>query len=253
MPPSPEVVGMSGTAASKPGFALVIDQVSAGYADNPIVTDISLSVPFGTITTLIGPNGAGKSTLLRSIYGLTRHFGGRILFRDQPIETLPAVERLRLGIGFVPQGRCNFPLLSVRENLELGAYTARAAEVKRRVAGALDLFPILRSKLAVKAGHLSGGEQQILEMAMVLEAEPELLLLDEPSLGLSPVMQDEVFDIVSGIRARGLTVIIVEQNTDVALEISDTAVVMELGRKFLEGPASEVRTDPRVKTAYLGG
>jgi branched-chain amino acid transport system ATP-binding protein len=233
--------------------ALDLVSVSAGYGDNPIVREFSARLETGTITTLIGGNGAGKSTLLRAIYGTNRLFGGQILFKGEAIERLPPWERLRRGVGFVPQGRCNFPHMSVDENLKMGCYTlpgARHAAAIERVAA---MFPMLRQKARTEAGNLSGGEQQILEMAMVLMLEPSLLLLDEPSLGLSPRMQGDVFTTVQRIAATGVTVLVVEQNVRGALLISDRALVMEQGRKFMEGPAAEVRTDPRIRQAYLGG
>ncbi len=232
---------------------LEIDRMSIGYTDEPVVVDFSAAVPSGSITTVIGPNGAGKSTLLRGIYGLNRYFGGSLRFQGRPIEHLPPRERLQLGIGFVPQGRCNFPLMSVRENLELGAYTLRGPEAAKSIERVLAQFPLLATKLPVLAGNLSGGEQQILEIAMVLEAGPKLLLLDEPSLGLSPGNQDQIFATIAELRERGLTVLVVEQNAHGALQISDTGIVMELGRLFMMGPASELISDPRIKVAYLGG
>jgi branched-chain amino acid transport system ATP-binding protein len=232
---------------------LALESVTAGYGDNPIVRDFSASLHAGTITTLIGGNGAGKSTLLRAIYGTNRFFSGRILFNGQAIERLPPWERLKRGIGFVPQGRCNFPAMSVAENLKMGCYTLPAAKHDAAIGRVVALFPMLKQKERTDAGNLSGGEQQILEMAMVLLVEPTLLLLDEPSLGLSPRMQGDVFTTVQQIAARGVTVLIVEQNVRGALLISDRALVMEQGRKFMEGPAAEVRTDPRIRQAYLGG
>ena len=242
---------MSDAAAG--GSILELDRLSAGYTDEPVVVDFSASITAGTITTLIGPNGAGKSTLLRAIYGLNRHFSGSVRFLGQAIERLPPRARLQLGIGFVPQGRCNFPLMTVHENLELGAYTLRGSAVADAFDRVLALFPLLAPKLGVLAGNLSGGEQQILETAMVLEAGPKLLLLDEPSLGLSPANQDQVFATIAELRGRGLTILVVEQNAHGALQISDTGIVMELGRLFTMGPAAEVIADPRIKVAYLGG
>jgi branched-chain amino acid transport system ATP-binding protein len=233
--------------------ALDLISVTAGYGDNPIVREFSARLQAGSITTLIGGNGAGKSTLLRAIYGTNRFFSGQVIFKGQPIERLPPWERLKRGVGFVPQGRCNFPAMSVEENLQMGCYTlpgAKHAEAIGRVTG---LFPMLRQKWRTEAGNLSGGEQQILEMAMVLLVEPSLLLLDEPSLGLSPRMQGDVFTTVQKIAATGVTVLVVEQNVRGALLISDRALVMEQGRLFMEGPAAEVRTDPRIRQAYLGG
>jgi len=231
---------------------LEFDRLSAGYTDQPVVTEFSASIAQGSITTIIGPNGAGKSTLLRAVYGLNRRFGGSLRFLGESIETLAPNERLKRGIGFVPQGRCNFPLISVRENLELGGYTLPRAAARDAFERVLDQFPMLKEKLGVLAGNLSGGEQQVLEIAMVLEAGPKLLLLDEPSLGLSPGNQDRIFEAIAALRERGLTVLVVEQNAHGALRISDTGIVMELGRLFMSGPAAEVIADPRIRVAYLG-
>jgi branched-chain amino acid transport system ATP-binding protein len=232
---------------------LEIENLSAGYTDEPVVVDFSATIAAGSVTTIIGPNGAGKSTLLRAIYGLNRHFGGSLRFLGEPIETLAPKERLKRGIGFVPQGRCNFPLMSVRENLELGAYTLGAAAATDAFERVLAQFAMLKEKLDVLAGNLSGGEQQILEIAMVLEAGPKLLLLDEPSLGLSPGNQDRIFEAIAELRGRGLTVLVVEQNAYGALRISDTGIVMELGRLFITGPSADVIANPRIRVAYLGG
>ena len=232
---------------------LELDRLSVGYTDEPVVVDFSAAIHEGSVTTVIGPNGAGKSTLLRAIYGLNRHFSGSVRFFGRAIEKLPPRERLKLGIGFVPQGRCNFPLMTVRENLELGAYTLRGPVAAAAIERVLAQFPLLVAKLSVLAGNLSGGEQQILEIAMVLEAGPKLLLLDEPSLGLSPANQDQIFATIADLRGCGLTVMVVEQNAHGALQISDTGIVMELGRLFMAGPAAEVIADPRIKVAYLGG
>jgi branched-chain amino acid transport system ATP-binding protein len=233
--------------------ALELVEVTAGYGDNPIVHDFSARLYAGTITTLIGGNGAGKSTLLRAIYGTNRFFSGQIVFKGETIERLPPWERLKRGIGFVPQGRCNFPAMSVAENIKMSCYTLPAARHAAAIEHVTGLFPMLREKWRTEAGNLSGGEQQILEMAMVLLLEPSLLLLDEPSLGLSPKMQADVFATILRIAKTGVTVLVVEQNVRGALLISDRALVMEQGRKFMEGPASEVRTDPRIRQAYLGG
>ena len=233
--------------------ALEITDLTAGYGEVPIVRDFSAALPGGNITTLIGGNGAGKSTLLRAIYGTNRIFAGHIIFKGEAIERLAPWDRLRRGIGFVPQGRCNFPLMSVGENLKIGGYTLPARARNDATERVVQIFPLLRRKWSVPAGNLSGGEQQILETAMVLQTGPSLLLLDEPSLGLSPKMQNEVFTTVRQIAAGGVTVLIVEQNVHGALLVSDRAIVLELGRKFLEGPALAVRSDPRIREAYLGG
>ncbi len=233
--------------------ALEIANLTAGYADVPVVRDFSTRITEGTVTTLIGGNGAGKSTLMRAIFGTCRWFSGSIAYKGTCVERMQPWDRLRLGIGFVPQGRCNFASMSVEENIKMACYTlpaARHASAKQRL---LDLFPVLRPKLAVVAGNLSGGEQQMLETAMVMALEPGLLLLDEPSLGLSPIMQRDVFDMARGLARRGVTVLMVEQNVHGALQASDQAIVLELGRKFTEGPAAEVLHDPRIRRAYLGG
>ncbi len=232
---------------------LAPEHVSSGHLDEPIVIDLSASFDAGTLTTVIGPHGAGKSTLLRALYGLNRHFGGTIVLRGEAVQALPPAARLRRGIGFVPQGRCNFPTMSVAENLALGAYTLARAEVARAIERSYARFPVLAAKRAVLAGNMSGGEQQILETAMVLQARPTVLLLDEPSLGLSPANQAQVFDTIAGLRDEGLTVIVVEQNAHGALQISDVGIVMELGRVFMTGPAAQLLDDPRVRVAYLGG
>jgi branched-chain amino acid transport system ATP-binding protein len=232
---------------------LELIDLCAGYGDVPIVRDFSTRLPPASITTLIGGNGAGKSTLLRAIFGANRWFSGQIIFNGEAIEHLAPSERLQRGIGFVPQGRCNFPHMTVAENLKMGCYTLPGREHRTAIARVTAQFPLLTRKWSELAGNLSGGEQQVLETAMVLLSSPELLLLDEPSLGLSPKSQAEVFAVAQQISAAGVTVLVVEQNVHGALLVSDTAIVMELGRKFLEGPAAEVREDPRIREAYLGG
>ncbi len=237
--------------------APVLDVVdlTAGYVARcrSCASSRSRSAP-GSITTLIGGNGAGKSTLLRAIYGGTcRWFSGRITFKGEPIERLKPWERVRRGIGLVPQGRCNFAAMSVAENLRIGCYSLPASRHRAAIDRVVERFPLLRQKWSLRAGNLSGGEQQVLETAMVLLTDPALLLLDEPSLGLAPKMQGEVFAAVRRVAATGVAVLVVEQNVHGALLISDTAIVIEQGRKFLEGPAREVRNDPRIREAYLGG
>lgn len=232
---------------------LELIDLCAGYGDVPIVRDVSTRLYGGTLTTVIGGNGAGKSTLLRAIFGTNRLFSGQIILDGDAIELLAPAQRMKRGIGFVPQGRCNFPQMSVAENLKMGCYILPAARHRGAIDRITDLFPVLARKASEMAGNLSGGEQQILETAMVLLSDPRLLLLDEPSLGLSPKMQSEVFAVAKQIAAAGVAVLVVEQNVHGALLVSDTAIVMELGRKFLEGPAAEVRSDPRIREAYLGG
>lgn len=231
---------------------LAVERLAAGYTDEPVIQDVWLEIPEGSITTIIGPNGAGKSTLLGALYGLGRRFAGRIVFAGTEIHELGPSARQRRGMGLVPQGRCNFPLMSVRENLELGTYSLPRGQARPAIERMIALFPMLGERWRVQAGNLSGGEQQILEMAMVLAAGPRLLLLDEPSLGLSPANLRLVFRTIQDIRAGGVTVLLVEQNATAALRISEFAIVMELGRKRLEGPARHVLDDPSLRIAYLG-
>lgn len=234
-------------------FVLEVNGITAGYNGAAIIHDVSFSLTRGSITTLIGGNGAGKSTLMRAVYGSCEMYGGEIQFMGRSIGTEAPWDRYKQGMGFVPQGRCNFPRMSVEENLKLGCYIIERPKRAAATERVLEMFPMLKRKLHEKAGNLSGGEQQVLETAMVLMTEPQLLLLDEPSLGLSPKTQSEVFDIAAGIAKTGVTILVVEQNVHGALLISDTAIVLEMGRKFLEGPAKDVMNDPRIQHAYLGG
>jgi branched-chain amino acid transport system ATP-binding protein len=232
---------------------LELIDLCAGYGDVPIVRDFSARLAPGTVSTLIGGNGAGKSTLLRAIFGANRSFSGQVVFDGEAIEQLGPAERMQRGIGFVPQGRCNFPRMSVAENLKIGCYLLPRRRHRAAIERVTALFPVLTGKWSESAGNLSGGEQQILETAMVLLSEPKLMLLDEPSLGLSPKMQAEIYGLVRSVALAGVSILIVEQNVHGGLAVSDTAIVMELGRKFLEGPATQVRDDPRIREAYLGG
>ena len=234
-------------------FVLEIESLTAGYGDLPVVHEFSARIERGTVTTLIGGNGAGKSTLLRAVYGTCRHFSGSIRFEGQAVQALPPWERLARGIGFVPQGRCNFASMSVWENLKMACYTLPAARHAQAIDRVVELFPALRPRLSIDSGNLSGGEQQMLETAMVMVLEPQLILLDEPSLGLSPRMQREVFELARTVSRAGVTVLMVEQNAHGALAVSDRAIVLELGRLFLEGPAESVLNDARIRKAYLGG
>jgi branched-chain amino acid transport system ATP-binding protein len=233
---------------------LALRGASGGYDDNTVLHGVDLEVATGSWTTIIGANGAGKSTLLKLIAGIVGCRTGQVLFEGQDITRLSAPERLRGGIGLVPQGRCNFPLLSVAENLLLGGYSRRMkrAELARDAAAMGELFPRLRERWQVDAGNLSGGEQQLLEMAMVLMARPRLLLLDEPSLGLAPGPMQAVFERVRALTQEGITVLMVEQNARQALERCDFGVVLELGRVTLVEPARELLAHPDIRRSFLG-
>lgn len=233
---------------------LDVESVQAGYGDLTILHGVELRVAARSWTTIIGANGAGKSTLLKAVAGLVSCRAGRLRFEGQDITGQSALERLRHGIGLVPQGRCNFPALSVNENLQLGAYSRRLPRqaLMEEVHAMAERFPRLRARWDTLAGNLSGGEQQILEMAMVLMAHPRLLLLDEPSLGLSPQAMDMVFDTIRELTAAGMTVLMVEQNAQQALERCDAGVVMEMGRVSLHAPAREVLEHPEIRAMFLG-
>jgi branched-chain amino acid transport system ATP-binding protein len=229
--------------------------IDAFYGPVQILFGVDFSVQPNEVVALLGTNGAGKSTLLRAISGLTPPSNGAVFYDGEDITYLPAHEHAGRGIVQVPGGKGTFPGLTVGENLRLAAWMYRSDDeyVKQATEEVFGYFPILRERINEQAGNLSGGEQQVLEMAMVLVTEPTLLLLDEPSLGLSPKLQTEVFETVRAIAAGGVTVLMVEQNVRGALAVSDTAIVLDLGRKFLEGPARDVMVDPRIRQAYLGG
>jgi branched-chain amino acid transport system ATP-binding protein len=233
---------------------LSIAHVVTGYDETTVLHGVDLAIPAATWTTIIGANGAGKSTLLKAIAGILPCREGRLLFEGRDITGLTSIERLHAGIGLVPQGRCNFPLLSVAENLKLGGYTRRLkpAVLARESEAVVERFPRLRERWHVEAGNLSGGEQQMLEMAMVLMAHPRLLLLDEPSLGLAPGPMQAVFETVRALTAQGLTVVMVEQNARQALERCDIGVVLELGRVSLVEPAQGLLAHADIRRSFLG-
>ena len=225
-----------------------------GYGDMTILHGIDLSIARGSWTTIIGANGAGKSTLLKLIAGIVRCRVGKVRYDGRDVTELTAIERLQGGIGLVPQGRCNFPLLSVADNLRLGAWSRRLARpaLATELEGMVERFPRLKERWRVDAGNLSGGEQQLLEMAMVLMAQPRLLLLDEPSLGLAPASMDTVFATIGELVRGGITVVMVEQNARQALERCDLGVVLELGRVSLVEPAGRVLAHPEIRRTFLG-
>ena len=206
----------------------------------------------GEIVSLVGSNGAGKTTLLRAISGVQPVAAGSIEFEGETIARLPAHVRVRKGIAQVPEGRQVFAPLSVEDNLRLGAWTRRSKTVAAEIEEIYAMFPALAEKRTAAAGSLSGGQQQMLAIGRALMTKPKLLLLDEPSMGLAPLLVDQVFDSIAALRARGYTVLLVEQNVMAALAIADRAYVMETGRIVLSGTSEALRRDSRVKEAYLG-
>lgn len=232
---------------------LKIEGLEAGYGNRRVLFDVSAEITAGTITAVVGPNGAGKSTLLKAVAGIADRWEGRILFKGRDIRKCDSGEILAMGISMVPQGRCNFPLMTVHENLEMGGYTRRDPYVRRELATMKERFPVLGEKEDLLAGNLSGGEQQILEMAMALMIKPAVLLLDEPSLGLAPGPMGLVFQEVQRIAGEGIPVVMVEQNARRALEISHRALVLDLGRVWMSGSGEEILSNPSVRKRYLGG
>lgn len=242
------------TPAASPARPLFrVRDLDAGYGAVQVLWGVSLEVGAGEVVAFIGPNGAGKSTLLRTVSGLGRPWRGSVRFEDQEIATFTPERIVRLGIAHVPQGRRLFPDLSVRENLLLGAYTRRdeqgIAEDLHRV---LDLFPMVGDRLSLAASQLSGGEQQMVALGRALMAHPRLLLIDEPSLGLAPIAVQALMGVVDRLRADGTSVLLVEQDVAVALRHADRGYVLETGRVVLEGSATAVLDNPRVRNAYLG-
>jgi branched-chain amino acid transport system ATP-binding protein len=231
---------------------LELVSVQAAYARAPVLKDVSLRVEAGEIVTLIGSNGAGKSTTLRAISGLVPVRHGRIRFLDETISGRPSHVVVRLGVAHVPEGRRIFGDMTVRENLLLGGYTCERRELAERLGQVYDWFPRLAERDGQAGGSLSGGEQQMLAIGRGLMVRPKLLMLDEPSLGLAPKLVAQVADMIQAIRARGVTVLLVEQNARLALEISDRAYVLQTGRIAREGPSRELMNDVDVRRAYLG-
>jgi branched-chain amino acid transport system ATP-binding protein len=231
---------------------LEIRGLDVAYGESQVLWDVSLDVPAGSVVCLMGRNGVGKTTLLKSIMGLLPVRSGRVAFDGCDLGGRRPEERAACGIGYVPQGREIFPNLTVRENLELGSYRRARANRARNFERVLDGLPRLRERLEQPAGTLSGGEQQMLATGRGLMAEPKLLILDEPSLGLSPLMVEDMFRMIQRISGEGVTVLLVEQNVVQSLDIAHRAYVMENGVFVLSGPARELAADPRLKQAYLG-
>ncbi len=232
---------------------LVLENVSVNYDAIEALTDISLTVNQGEVVTLIGANGAGKTTTLRTITGLLNPKNGRVMYEGKQISGMPTFKLVPMGIAMSPEGRGVFANLTVRENLDMGAYIRKDKKgISDDMERAFTLFPRLKEREKQKAGTLSGGEQQMLAMGRAMMSRPRLLLLDEPSLGLAPLLVHTIFKAVDEIRSEGTTILLVEQNANAALHHSDRAYVLETGRIVMEGDSKQLAADPRVKEAYLG-
>lgn len=234
---------------------LEVDRISAGYGGVEVLHRVSLKIEPTEIVSLLGANGAGKSTFLRALSGLIPITQGRVIFNGQDLTRLAAQTRVKLGLVHVPEGRQILPNLTVGENLLLGAYAHRhdKAHVERTRESAFELFPVLRERQSQFAGSLSGGEQQMLAISRGLMARPKLLLLDEPSLGLAPLVLRQIFDVISRLRQTGISVLLVEQNAKKALDVADRGLVLRRGQISASGTAAELLRSEDVQRAYLGG
>jgi branched-chain amino acid transport system ATP-binding protein len=232
---------------------LEVENLNVFYGAIHALQGISFNIEEGEIVTLIGANGAGKSTILRTISGIIRPRSGRILFKGEDITLTPAENIVRKGISQVPEGRKIFAPLTVKENLEMGAYIIKdKSEKDRLMERVFKSFPRLKERIGQLGGTLSGGEQQMLATGRGLMSKPSLLLLDEPSMGLSPILVQEIFSIIKEINAQGTSILLVEQNAQIALSVAHRSYVLETGNIVLSGPAREIAENPKVKAAYLG-
>ncbi|KRE20643.1 ABC transporter ATP-binding protein [Bosea sp. Root483D1] len=231
---------------------LSVEGLRSRYGRIEVLHGVDLEVGSGEIVTVVGANGAGKTTLLRCISGVQPASGGAIIFRGEALKVIPAHRRVGLGLSQSPEGRLIFTNLTVEENLRLGAYLFADERVERDMADAFAMFPILKEKRNLPAGGLSGGQQQMLAIGRALMARPACLLLDEPSMGLAPILVAQIFDVVKTLKSLGVTVLLVEQNAYAALRIADRGYVMETGRISISGTADELIADPRIREAYLG-
>src|SRR4051812_10657043 len=244
---------MSGSNAAEP--VLRVKDIVAGYGEMTILNGTTFDVRPGTITTVIGPNGAGKSTVFKTIFGMLPARSGSVLFNGQDVTNWTPRRLLEAGICYVPQGRNIFPEMSVRHNIEFGSVAAgnSITDMPARIEAALDRFPVLRKKANRQAGTLSGGEQKQLEIVRGLLLDPKLILIDEPSIGLSPMMVQETFGILLEQRAKGVSTLMIEQNARSALEMSDYGIVLELGQTRIVDTAANILADPRIGQLFLGG
>lgn len=232
---------------------LSVSQLTAGYGGVPVIEAVNLDVEENSVCVIIGPNGAGKSTLLKSIFALTKISGGTISLGGRNITGLATSELVPIGISAVPQSRNVFPSLTVAENLDIGTYAAPPKDRARTEENILALFPDLRAKLRQPAGELSGGQRQMVAIGRALMSQPKLLLLDEPTAGLSPAYLEKIFDLILGIRKTGVTILMVEQNAKQALRIADMGHVLVNGRNFVSGPGAELLANDNVRRSFLGG
>lgn len=237
---------------------LTIDNLQAGYGKVQVLHGVSIQVPKGKIVTLIGSNGAGKTTTMRAVSGMIKPTAGKITLAGQEITGLDSHQIAKRGLAHSPEGRRVFPTLSVLDNIRLGAFVrythARPqGDIESDLQQAFELFPSLKERTHQIAGTLSGGEQQMLAMARAMMLNPEVILLDEPSMGLAPILVEEVFNIISRLKSQGVTMLLVEQFAAAALKVADYGYVLENGRISVHGPADKLKDDPAVKAAYLGG
>jgi branched-chain amino acid transport system ATP-binding protein len=240
------------SAVAAVGERLRVEGLSAAYGDTQVLWDVTIAIEPGEIVALIGSNGAGKSSLLGAISGLVGKRGGRVMFGETDLTALAPDQIVKAGVLQVPQGRRLFGSLTVEENLLMGAYLRRDNGVKDDLARILDMLPRLKERFGFLAGRLSGGEQQQVAIARAMMARPKIMLIDEMSLGLAPVLVDQLLKIIAEINASGVAIMMVEQDVQTALEASTRAYVLETGRVTLEGPSSQLLDDPNVKRAYLG-
>jgi branched-chain amino acid transport system ATP-binding protein len=231
---------------------LAVDGLEVAYGDLQVVWGVSFEVPENSIVAILGPNGAGKTTTLLALMGLLPVKAGSASFKNHSLIGVPTHQMVDLGLVMIPEERAAFSSLTVEENLELGAYTPRARPRQREtMAEVLETFPRLAERQSQKAGTLSGGERQMLAIGKALMARPDLLILDEPSLGLAPIVVEQTFNIITEIRDRGVSVLMVEQHLEMALEVADHAYILEMGSMVTDGTSSQLAADPRVQEAYL--
>ncbi len=240
--------------SSTPDALLTLTDVVAGYGKMTILNGTTAAIPRGKITTVIGPNGAGKSTMFKTVFGLLGVRSGQIKLDGREVTNWTPRQMLDAGVSYVPQGRNIFPELSVRHNLELGGVAlSDQSGLSAKIDAMMGRFPILREKASAQASSLSGGQQKLLEVARGLLLEPKLMLIDEPSIGLSPLMVQEVFGILKGLRDKGVTILLIEQNAKMALQMSDFGLVLEQGQTRIEDTAAKILADPRIAQLFLGG